>query len=278
LSSLADEINPAGIYSYLDLIQVWLKIPVSIAGLAWFRNQCQHLHVHRGYAPFGRGYRQRLQLKQPNKPAVEKLLGCEDVLVNRVEVSLDWTFSDSESLENATYFVCSYLVKKYHRREHGINFYNGTRYTAPWHVPTKIVNYDSKPCRITGEIHCLHFDYRLRNSDAVRRNGIRCVAELLELDHHLFWKKRLVMRAVDLVHLGKLHRAHFEGKRRRTEWIQYFGQFPYYIDRRRGSIVMRACGSTQALLDEYRDRFEVTRCLREIDVEHLLPTPKDVYN
>jgi hypothetical protein len=277
--SLAAEINPSAIYSYFDHVQIWLKTPIHREEVIWFRSQCGSLHIHWGLALFGGGYRQRLQLKQPSRAALEKLLNYDDPLVNRIEVSLDWTFDQEDALENANEFVCACLVKKYHRRKHGIHFYKGTRYTGPWYVPTKVVTYGDNSCRISGAKYCFHFDYRLSNQDAVRRNGINCVADLLTLDHRSFWKERLLFRAVDLPQLGKLHRTRYDGKARRGESIiPLTDRFRYAIDRRRGGIIMRALGATQKLIDEYRPRLAVDRCLRDIDVTPLLPRPQGIYD
>jgi hypothetical protein len=273
ISESAALIRPTGIYSYFDFVQVWLKMPLTTEKVDWFRNQCGSLDIYCGPAPFGRGYRQRLQLRQPNKAALKKLLTYEDLLVNSVEASLDLIFDDTGALAYPYDFSCNYVIKKHHRLAHGINFYKRT-YTGPRGVPNNLVFYDDKPCRITGEPYCLHFDYRMKNSAAVVQNGFGSVLDLINCNYRTLWERRLLMSAIDPMHLGKLHRIHFKGKSRRSEWIIPYGStFRFFPDRCTGNTIIRACGSTQAVLDHYPNKTAVYRCLREIDVTHLLPSP-----
>jgi hypothetical protein len=71
-----------------------------------------------------------------------------------------------------------------------------------------------------------------------------------------------------------MYHIHIEGKgRRRGPWIIFCGQieFPYDRDAAAGAAIVRALGSTQAVLDQYRKRFDANRCLERINVSHLLP-------
>jgi hypothetical protein len=277
LSAPVEQINPSAIYSYFDVVRAWIKSPLSYEERVWLEARCRGKFRRDDVeARFDRSYKQRLNLWQPTRASLELLGGRDDVHVNKVEVALDWVFEEEDALEFAYGFADQYLVKKYHRREHGINYFKETRYTGPPRVRTKIVLYPDKPSRITGEVHCLHFDFRMLNRDAVRRCGLTSVADLIQLDHHQFWQQRLLMCALQPRKLGRRYHNHVEGKgRRHTPWIiSGRNGFAYDVDKSIGNTIIRALGSTQKVLDEYGRYFRVRDCLRQLDVRHLLPSSR----
>jgi hypothetical protein len=194
----------------------------------------------------------------------------------------DWTFNSEEERDAAHEFVGRHHIKRWHGKQRA-KVHKGTRYTGQRRVPNKLVTYGDQPCRVSGEIHCLHLEWRLNGARALRRAGITTVSQLLELDHRQFWKERLLLRRVNLEALGRQYNRHVLGKgRRRGPWIAFYGPgkpIRYNYDGRAGYILMRTSGSqekgtrgtAQAVVDEWRKHFHVSRCLEAIEIPELLP-------
>jgi hypothetical protein len=270
---LAGQINPAGIYSYIDKLQVWLRQPLARRNLAWLRGQCGMLQVRNKPASFDWTYVQRLQLNQPTHEAIQFLSTVADLHLNYVEVALDWTFEDEDDRNAAIALVVRHHVKRWHR-DQGIRFVKWvTRYSGPRSAPNVLATYHDKHCRITGELLCVHLEWRIRGVGAARRAGITCLADLLKLDHRRFWQERLLMRSPDPRKLGRMYHSHIAGRgRRRGEWITRIGKsFSYDHHLRTGSTIIHCLESSQAVVDTYRKKFNVGSCMRNVDVEHLLP-------
>jgi len=274
IQKIGSRINPSNIYAYFDKITVWLKQPVSSEELKWLSEQCGKggLHVKYRSARFDASLVERLQLRQPNQEALIWLAKRNDVHLNFVEAGLDWPFDAEILKDEAWQFVCKYQMKKYHR-EHGIRFVAGvTRYTGPRSAPNVLAIYCDKPCRLTGEIYCTHLDWRMKGAATLRRVGIFSVADLLNFDHRLFWSTRMLFRAMAPAKLGRRYWNHYRKGKRRGRWVvKSKNGFEYDMDARTGGTIIRALGSTQAVLDEYRKRFDVNRCLVPINHAHLLP-------
>jgi hypothetical protein len=276
LTTLAEGINPSGIFTFVDVAQVWLKQPLSHARRTWVESQCGPggMHVKDGLAWFDRSLTQRLQLKQPTREVLQSLGTLDGTVLNYAELSVDWIFDQEEDRDEAYEFLCGYHFKKCHRNQ-GIRFVgNGlTRYTGPRKAPNVLVIYRDRPSKVTGDLFSVHCDWRMKGTAALHRAGIASVTDLITLDYREFWRERLLLRAIDPRDLGRMYRIYVEGKgRRRGPWIIFSGQreFAYQVDLRAGATIIRALGSTQAVLDYYR-KLDLNRCLREIDVRHLLP-------
>ena len=271
----AQRIVPAGVIAYVDKIQLWLKTPLGTE-LDWLRSECGGLHHVRKSKRWdrSRSYRQRLQLLQPSLKVLQWLSALEGVLLNYLELALDLTFDSEEERDEAHEFVCHYHVKRWHR-EQKIKFVKGSRYTGRRAVPNKLVSYADLACRITGEVYCVHLEWRLNGAPAVERAAISTVRELLQLDVRQFWKERLILRTFDYRALGRQHNIHILGKgRRRGPWIKFLGRWKsiaYDYDRMAGATLVRVCGSTQAVIDEYRKRLDVGHCLENVNACQLLP-------
>jgi hypothetical protein len=259
-------IKPSRIDAFPDRVNLWLPKPLLFRDLDWLNTQCGgDLYAHVGPKRWQRErYQQFLSLPQPTPAALQFLSECSDELLNYVEIALDWTFHDYEKNAHAADTANRYVIKRWHRDSQGIRFVAGvTRYTGPRTAATNLVSYNDRPSRITGEIYCTHTEFRLRGVLTLKRAGIHAVEDLLSLDYREFWRERLIMRAVDPIKFGRKYRVHIEGKENRRG--------AYEEDGRVGGRIVHMLGSTQAVIDKYRNRFNVSRCLVGLDVEHLLP-------
>jgi hypothetical protein len=250
-------IEPERVCSYIDVLRIWLRNPLSSAQLSWLRQRSagKKLRVHNGRAPFGRGYVQRITIFQPSQEALQSLATCSDHLLTYVECSLDWVFNSRIETDDAFEYVCKRVIKRHHR-DQGIRFVGTgdekTRYSGPRRAPNLLVIYGDRPSKKGGH-HCVHFDWRMNGSGTLRRTGIHSLHDLLALDHRDFWRARLIICDLDLRRLGRMywnHRLH--GKRR--HWMQFCpnGKLVYDKHLRTGSIIARARASTQAVVDQYR--------------------------
>jgi hypothetical protein len=95
------------------------------------------------------------------------LAQLSDVLINRVEITLDLTFEYRPDAEEAREFFHQHWVRRWHGRSQEIrqcgdgNFGSQTRYDAGRSAPNQLVLYTEAHSRITGELNCLHVEWRL---------------------------------------------------------------------------------------------------------------------
>lgn len=268
-------------HAFVDCGRLWFRNPLTKSELAWLRERCggRKMYVHTRRARFDYQFVQRVTAFQPTTEALEWLARRNDILLNYVEIAFDWIFSSEDDKQEAFTFVCEHLVKRYHR-DQGIRFAGEdgfTRYTGPRGAPNLIAVYADLPSKVTGEVECLHFDWRISGVASLRRAGIRSVRDLLHLDHGAFWRERLVLCEINRRMLGRRHNNHALSTRRRRPWIVRCGRhFAYDMDLRAGSIIHRACGSTQGVVDRCRQHFPLTGCLVPIDIGAVFPSVEDV--
>jgi hypothetical protein len=146
-------------------------------------------------------------------------------------------------------------------------------YSGQRRAPNVFVIYPDRPSKVTGEVHCLHGEWRVNGRTALHRAGIQSIADLTCIDHREFWRQRLYLCSIDPDRLGR----RLEHVRRRTSLVDRYDlgegrSFDYPVDRRRGELAFRACGNTvQGVIDRYRRYCDLRGCLTPISVEHLLP-------
>ena len=224
-------------------------------------------------ALFDRSFIQRLTIYQPTDEALHWLESHEvrnDVHMTRAEVSLDWVFDKEHDKQLSFEFACRYLVKSHHR-DQGIRFVGEdgkvTRYTGPRSAPNVLSAYADRHCKVTGEIYCMHLEWRMQGSAALRQSGIHSFRDLNNLDPRQFWAKRLKLRDIDSRALGRMYHNQNRPVKRRRPWIIS----GYDLDAAAGSVIVRALGSTQAVIDRYRQMLPVNRTLRTLETGYLLP-------
>ena len=279
-------IRPSSIDCYFDVVQVWLQQPLSPSRIEWLRSHCGRGGLKDTNAParFDPSYRQRLRLMQPRLPALQFLSPLR-LLMNYLEIALDWIFDDQFQKLVADLLARQYLVEKFHRRDS--NLVEGvTLYTRRRDARNKITIYADKPSRMSGELDCVHVEARMAGAGAIGRAGISSVADLPTFDHRAFWQRRLLMYDIDLGKLGRDYYARVGGhRRRRSGRISVHGSYHYDFDLHAGGSILQNLEmelkergerigdslSTQQALDRLRKSFDVAACLQPINVSHLLP-------
>jgi hypothetical protein len=275
-------VKPLALYYYFDKIQVWLKRPLDDQTIRRLHVEYgRRLHIRNKPARFNSSFRQRIQLTRPRPEALRLLAGRADAYLNYAEVARDAIYADPVDVEDAFDALAQYLVRSWHGKRQLIKqFYMDwdkqarataqSRYDANSRsAPNTIFFYKQPHSRITGELNCLHLEWRLRGDKALRSAGLKGKSDLVGFDHEAFWAKRLKLYTVEAEQLGRLIRNGSKGlKSRRSPEVNYCTGFPVNLDQRLGTILILGSGSIQALVDRYR-RFRVGRILRPISVAEL---------
>ena len=277
-------IKPTAIHAYFDKIQFWVLNRLDHETIASLREQCGRggLYVDNRRKRFDGRFRQRIELRQPFDNAIAWLAQRDDALVNRVEIAIDYVFKSWADRDDAWEFLHRHLVRRWHGKrqeirlitsnpDSGDDVFGGTRYDAGRWAPNGTVFYLEKHSRITGEVACLHLEWRLNRLKAVRAAGIESGRDLLEFNHREFWQKRLLLYYVDRERLGRLIRNRSKGKRNRVSKVDQAGRYRIYIDGRTGETHVRAHYTAQELIDKLRPLIRINRALVPIPNELLLP-------
>jgi|SRR5215211_2775180 len=229
----------------------WLRRPLNAAERDFLTEHCGG-EPYFGSKPmrFDRRWRQRIGLPQPDTAALQFLAQRDGVLLNYLEIALDLIFRSEVDRDDAFDFVDRHHVKKYHRDR--VRFVKGTtRYTDRRGAPNNLVTYSGRHSKLTGEVACLHFDWRITGAVALRRAGIESVTDLLTLDHHRFWQSRLLFYELDWQKLGLMLLNRQHGRRRR-HWERA---------ERAGSAIWLGYASVQRIINDFSHLVPVSKCL-----------------
>ena len=276
--------QPIARYGYFDKIQFWLIDPLNQHTLDLLEAECGRggLHVSDERARFDHRFRQRVQLRQPTENALRLLAQRNDVLINGVEIALDLIFKNWFERERAIDFLHQHLVRRWHGSRQEIRVYRDRqqaadddtgqcRYDAGRSAPNRIVVYPESFTRVTGELHCLHIEWRAKGVRATRAVGIKSPRDLLVFDYRRFSQQRLRLSDVDRRKLGLMIRNRSTGRRHRTPKTIQKGKFQYPIEAKTGEAYARMHETVQELIHHMKSICRTHRALIPISNEMLLP-------
>lgn len=277
-------IVPSAIYQYFDKIAFWIEKPFRERQKEFIRAQCGpggtdvdlNLPGHR--ARFDPGLIQRIETRQPGQALLEFLSTVPGLHLNEVEFTLDLIFDSEEDRDAMCEYLDRHLVKRNHRGE--VRYFKGTRYTDRRWAPTGFVMYRPDHAKLTGEVYCVHLEFRVCGIVALRRMKIEGVKDILDFDHHAFWKPRLLLKRIgDFARLGRIYSNGVRRKRKHTPHkprvYKTRSGFEYHTDKRLGQTLWRAKGTVQKMIDDARKKkIPVSRSLTLIDNRALLPLQK----
>jgi hypothetical protein len=177
--------EPIDRYAYIDKIQFWVIDPLDQHTLDLLKAECGKggLSVSNKRARFDYRFRQRVQLRQPTEKAFRLLSKRNDVLVNGVEIALDLIFKNWCDRDTAIEFFHEHLVRRWHGSRQEIRVYRHgqlnragidsgqCRYDAGRSAPNMIVVYPEPFSRVTGELHCVHIEWRAKGVRAILRDA-----------------------------------------------------------------------------------------------------------
>jgi hypothetical protein len=277
ISRGAAPVKPTAIHPFFDKAVFWLRQPVGAATIAKLKKQCGSLDFKNKKARFDRRYRQRIEFRQPSLSALQWLAGRRDAWVNSAEIALDYIFESAADQELAWEFFLTHLVRRWHGKKQQVRVYRQTGYDAGRWAPNRYSVYPQQHSRVTGELYCVHLEWRITVARAVRSAGIRSPAGLLTFDHRQFWERRLLLYELDKELLGRLLRNKRDGtKSRKPQWNRklnldlYHGHIFSSVFAKvkiGGCIII----SVQKLIDEIGSDVRVHRALHRISSEPLLP-------
>lgn len=271
---------PRGVYAYFDMIQVWFLYAPSPRRRRWLDQRCPNFelrpHIN---VPYAWPYELGLQLNYPIPADVLRWLerigsSSHRVLFNGGEFALDWTFRTEEELCAAEEFVRAHFVKKRSKqkaRERGAFYIGGLG------DPSRVVVYGDEPCRMTGETLCLHAEWRINGSPALRQAGI-CLRGLSTFNHHEFWKRRLIFSSLDPARVGQFYNNKIRGTPRRRSYYKMWGSLKYDFNARAGGILLNYVEDGCYVHNVFRTFSSQARPLalmgirQDYGVTHLLPS------
>jgi hypothetical protein len=274
-----NSLRPTGVYSYVDNVQMWLRVPLGPRQRRWLQNRCD-CYLDDQPARFNPRYRQRVQMRQPDESVLGWIAEQPGAYVNRLELALDLVFASEEEKEQAEAFIRKHLVKN-HRGKQEIQLQGGTTtmYLSARNAANNLVTYGNRECRVTGEVNCLHIEWRKRGIAALRQENISA-KNLNEIDHRDFWQRKLLLYVINPNKLGREYRKVYPERRHRRK-DQLLTQGSYNVEKRTGQTLIKVIGvrkgveSTQAVIDAFRGKLKVRKCSERVEVKHLLPSQEN---
>lgn len=280
-----DKPQPIGVYGYPDTIRLHTSRPLTkierdrLVELAGARDRVK---TGVSEADYPGAWRYFTEITRPPRRA---LLYLREIApqhyINRLDLALDWTFDTDCEKRDATAFFRMYHWQPRQRAASGLRFKSDpdsgatTRYTGMrWDDRHVVASYDYKPCRITGEVHCLHIEWRTYRRGGVLSLGVGTIDDLLDFDHRAFWQERLRLSRFDVAKVGRVHNNWVQNNStRRRPWIERHGRLSYDRDRTVGGILARRELMKTLCAPHWPDRVraKLKSCLVHFDVEDLLP-------
>jgi hypothetical protein len=197
--------KPKAIYYYFDRIRIHVKGSLNFMPLQALRKECTKV-VELGPLLFNTLY-QKLEIYQPNSAALGLLAKLpENAYVAYVEAACDVITPDESSLDIISTAFQHGFLQPHHRNKNAKTFVEdsgsvtgftsrqnperGRRRSGYW-----FQWYRDRPCKITKEPYCFHFEGKHEGAQAVKRLGIRHPSDLGGFDFNEYFSKRA----------GKLH-------------------------------------------------------------------------
>lgn len=191
------------VFAFIDTVQVWTDRPLVNYERDTLEGLC-HGKVIKSYKKMGFSTKwiERRSLQRPTSKAFKFLESLEiDYLINRVELSLDLITQSKVDALVVKEFIDDHIVHPWHGKQK-VKIYEDTRYTGSRIDRRNIVTYADKPSKVNGQ-PCCHIDFRFHSANSVRLLGVYTMNDLYNFGHFEFWKKRLVLKYVDMEKLGK---------------------------------------------------------------------------
>lgn len=272
-------IYPVAKYAYFDRIQIWLLRPLNRRRLDWLEIRCDVDVLNQPANHSGWPFKQRIQLRAPIPSEILSWLSTlksSEVLLNALEIALDWTFSDESQLDHSREFFRKHVIQRWQTKQAPI--VNRTvRYSNRRGQPNVLVDYSDKPCRVTGELYCHHIEWRLNGARPIKRAGIS-LKDLKTFDHNSFWAARLQLVAIGRRVLGRISCNRRDGTPRRRHLTYEFAGMTHDLFANSGSVLLGALGghpTMQEVMNAYGKVLNLTRHFERFDTDHLLPYARD---
>jgi hypothetical protein len=258
---------PLARYCYFDKTQIWLVNPLDPKDLNRLKRHCKYLYVE-NFCWWEWRYKQKIQLSCPDPTALGILAALDDnALLNYIEVAIDFIFRDQNEVQCWFAIFNQGFLHRGHRREMHVEAYPGGLSTraSPERGESRrgrwFNYYADKPCRITGELHCFHFEGKYCGVQFSRRIGIHHPRDLVGFNFHGFFKKDMLLYDLDIERLGRHHDNKRSCRKRKKSRVSRYcdGRFLYNHDVDLGGALYRV----YALHPDEHDNPEQPRSLQQ---------------
>ena len=222
--------------------------------------------------PFHPEWQCRYTLHQPTPKALTYLheITGGTYLINHVALALDYITQSLSDAELVHDFFVRHLVKRGRGKQKTCGYKN-THYSSQeaW-VNNNIAMYADKPPKITGG-SCCHLEWRSNKKDPVEKHGINSLLDLIDFDHHAFWKKNMRLRELNIIKIGKVPSNN--QRMRKTLMISRGKLPPTNQFKRHAEILIRSC-----------QRSNISYCIQDVldgipfvDYRYLKKLPNDPF-
>jgi hypothetical protein len=239
---------PHGRYCYFDKVQIWLRTPLSVKQMRQIQRHCAALHVENDRCWWDWRYHQRLQICRPDASALRVLAVSNDTAVlNYIEIAVDFVFSHEGEVQLWLDAFKGGFLHPWHSRRMQVEAYPGGFSTraSPERGESRCGRwynyYTDRPCRITGECDCFHFEGKYSGVQSLRRIGINHPRDLAQFDFDAYFAANMVLYNLDLERLGRYHdNCQRKTKRKKSRIIKYGARGIYNQDARLGGLLYQA--------------------------------------
>jgi hypothetical protein len=282
---------PEASYPHIDRVAGWRVGELNDQHRAIIERNCLNLDERALWCRFSRRYTHRLVIDLPNPIALAALAEAGFYL-NYVEITLDLIFKHYADCHTGFLLIDRHRVVSHHGKNKVKLINQATLYFARRHASNNLTVYWDEKSKVSNESNCLHIEARLSGRQACSRQGIDTVSDLQSLDLSLFWRRNLRLFEVDFEKAGKCYRS---SREKHTPTTGRASRLGYALWRTGGWLATRRwkneagkwckewdpetekCGRTQHFVDSYKGRFNVRRCLNEIDISAWLEARSDVF-
>ncbi|HEY6328714.1 MAG TPA: hypothetical protein VI756_05210 [Blastocatellia bacterium] len=263
---LEDHFKPSAIHIYFDRLHIWLRQPLPRDAVERLSKLCAEVIVGRKRAWFDWRYRQSLDIFRPTLSALRFLAGLDNsVLFNYVEIACDFIFIDPHAVQRCLKLFRASFLQAWHRLTMQVKAYAqgfttrdtpepGERRTGQW-----FQYYIDRPCRLTQDPYCFHFECKHQGVQFLRRIGLRHPRDLIKFDFDDYFARRMILYRLDLERLGRYDDNRRTGRKRRTSQIETYSSVSFNVDFWRGAILYRRLSahpdSTDNSLQQFVDRY-----------------------
>ena len=280
------------IYAYVDVVRVWVHVPLTDADESYLREHCGSVHVWNKPMKYQPRWCKRIQLNQPSTTALSYLnmVTRGNHLINYVELALDLIADDAPGADALHQYLDMHLVQPWHGKQRPWSHVTSSYNSGKRWVRNTFATYSTRPPKSTSDMYCCHLEWRISKARTMRDVGITSLASLIGFDHRSFWEWRLQLRAIAY---GKLGRAVQKTKRRKPriqssragkhtvmaiDQDEMLGRQIARAAQRRGPNAgnpVRDIGCVQEIMDYCKDRWGlgIGRAIIKLDATPFLPPP-----
>ena len=270
--------NPSAVSCYIDTLELFFRFPPKgIGKLRALQGLIPQLIPCRDRNGFNWGF--RLVVHQPKRATIQELSKLQKkykAKLCRLDVAADFILLDSEACQTfRSWFEKSALLKR--RRVGSMVDEENTTYWISHRERARLGKkrrrdlalYGDKPCKLTGEMDCVHVELRLMCTDAVRKAGFHYARDVINVDPSRLFKNHIKLVIFDPQPAKqRLMRSMVDRDRRQCRGKT----LSEFTDRFRASLPQRARG----WIDRFKNRAQLLKDFMGVDFMDAEMKPVDI--